>query len=144
MMIVKKRIDEIKQQEEEMMKEHGWVVHYVFETEESPMDGLANIHTHGLEQNFGHLDLQFVLPLHPNQIHPILSLIVHTIKEGNEYKEGIMYDEVLEGFPVAFQTFHEKNRKVLRLLLPDANGKFPGEEGCDPMFARQLEEIKEY
>ncbi|WP_066297456.1 DUF4262 domain-containing protein [Bacillus sp. FJAT-29937] len=119
----------------------NWTVHYVFETELCEFGGLCNYHTHGLKENYDHLDFQVVLPLNPKTIDPILGMMVNQIKEGRVFESDKKAGQVLRGFDVLFKEFHDGNRKVLRLILPDPNGKFPGDEGCQEPYSRQLEEL---
>ena len=141
--ILDKRIQTMKEKEQRMMNEHGWIVHYVFETEEDSLNGLANIHTHGLAENFGHPDIQLVLPIAPETIHPVLHGIVHDIKNGKVFHANERSSEVLQGMDVYFAPYTEHDREVLRLMLPDPNGRLPFEEGCEEIYARQTENLPE-
>lgn len=143
---MKKRIQAIQaiqERERELLQEHGWIVHYVFETEESSLNGLANIHTHGLAENFGHPDIQVVLPISPETIHPVLHGLVHDIKEGKVFPANERSSEVLQGMDVFFAPYMENDREVLRMYLPDPNGLLPFEEDCEEIYARQTEQLPE-
>lgn len=129
----------LKKQEKEMMDKYGWVVHFVFPSSEE--DFFANYHTHGLKENFNHLDLQFVLPMERSLIHSLFHDIVDNIKDGVNYQEGKRYNNIIQRFDVKFKKFKDGERQVLRLLLPDENGKLPDEKGCNPTYASQLEDI---
>lgn len=141
--IMDKRIQVTRDHEKQLLKEHGWLIHYVFETEESSLNGLANIHTHGLAETFGHMDLQVVLPIAPETIHPVLHGIVHDIKNGKVFHPNERSSEVLQGMDVYFAPYTEHDRDVLRLILPDPNGRLPFEEDCDAFYKRQTEELPE-
>lgn len=73
---MRKRIEVLSEKEKQMIEEHGWVFHYVYETKGGELNGLANIHTHGIEENFQHKDIQVVLPIMAQTIHSILAGIV--------------------------------------------------------------------
>lgn len=45
--IFQRRMTVFHEREQEMLREYGWFVHYVFDVDDS-MDGMANIHTHGV------------------------------------------------------------------------------------------------
>jgi hypothetical protein len=126
---------------EQMMEEHGWIVHYVFETDKREFNGLCNIHTHGLEQNFDHPDFQVVLPLDPKVIHPVLSGMVADVKQGKQFLANVRDNRVLSGMDVMFKEFEENGRTVLRLIVPDPNGLLPDQEGCQEPYSRQFEEL---
>jgi hypothetical protein len=130
-----------KSQEQEMLEEYGWFVHYVFETDKNELKGLANIHTHGILENFNHLDVQIVLPLSPEVAHPVLVEVVEKIKNGTTFKDNEVSSEVLYDMDVYFLKFNEGNREVLRVMLPDPKGSLPNERECDEMYKRQLEII---
>ncbi|MED3554125.1 DUF4262 domain-containing protein [Cytobacillus praedii] len=125
----------------EMMEKYGWLIHFVSETDLNEFNGLSNIHTHGLKENFNHSDFQVFLPVDPQTIHPILIMMVEQVKEGKVFETGKKDSQVLQGFDVIFKEFEEEDRTVMRLILPDPNGKFPGEEGCMAPYSRQFEEL---
>jgi hypothetical protein len=52
-------LDVVLQKEQALMKKYGWLVHFVPGSEGVPFG--MNIHTHGLLESFGHLDLQICL-----------------------------------------------------------------------------------
>lgn len=140
--IFAKRLEVIAEQERVAMEEHGWVVHYVYESKEDELNGMANLHTHGLFENFRHRDLQVILPIQMNSIHPIFSLLAQKIKkDGVVFEPDVRYSDVLEGFDVLFKVYNEGDREVLRLLLPDPNGKLPIDKDCDRVYQRQLIEL---
>ena len=55
--------------QEELMKQHGWMIHYVMPDEEYPY--WANIHTHGFREKIGHADIQICVPLTPDAVKGI-------------------------------------------------------------------------
>lgn len=133
----------VLEEQEEMLEKHGWVVHFVFESYEGELNGMANIHTHGLKENFDHYDLQIVLPVKPELAHSVLSGIAEAIKEGRTFKPEVLTKGVLRNFDVIFRVYEEAEREVLRLFLPDPNGKLPFEEDCEEIYKRQMEKIPE-
>jgi hypothetical protein len=139
--ILEKKISTLRDKEKFMMEKYGWVVHFVFDTN-GELDGLANIHTHGLLENFNHKDFQIVLPLDSKDSHPLLVGIVNQIKDGRKFEADIATSNVIYNYDVFFKEFKEKDRTVLRLILPDPNGKFPNEKDCIDPYNRQLELLK--
>jgi hypothetical protein len=118
----------------------GWIIHYV--PDASGDTDIVNIHTHGVEEKFEHLDLQITVPVNPQVVGEILHGVVNQIAAGKVFKEGDLSDEVLGGgFIVGFKEFTECDRKVLRILFPDKNNVLPDQEGCQPMYVKQLIDI---
>lgn len=138
-----KRIAEIKRQEREMLREHGWLMHHVFETSAHEFGGLANQHTHGLEENYGHKDFQMVLPIDPRITHSLFKTIAERIKAGDEFIEGKEYNNIIQNFNVHFKEVTENDRTVLRLILPDENGKTPTDKDCKKPYNRQYETLND-
>ncbi|MEX2437900.1 MAG: DUF4262 domain-containing protein, partial [Candidatus Babeliales bacterium] len=59
----------------------------------------ANHHTHGLEDNHGHMDLQIVLNIDPQISQNIFRGIVDEIKRGKKYTSG-KHGDVIERYDV--------------------------------------------
>lgn len=137
-----KRVQLMKQNEQRMLTEHGWYVHYVFETDKNEFGGLANIHTHGLKENFNHPDIQVVMPIASETVHPVLVGLVEDIKRGETFKENERSSKVLRGMDVYFAPFKENGRDVLRLILPDPQGRLPLDDGCDEIYKQQMNNIE--
>lgn len=85
--------------------------------------------------------MEFHLPVDPQTIYPILIVMVEQVKEGKLFETDKKDSRVLQGFDVIFKEFDEEDRTVLRLILPDPNGKFPGDEGCMAPYSLQLEKL---
>lgn len=130
------RLSKARKEFQDMINKHGWAVHFV------PMDNNhVNIHTHGLQENYNHADLQITCPLPPKTAHSILAEIVHNVKLGERYKEG-RNSRIIRNFDVELKEYMESGRKVLRILLPDTKGVLPTEQGCDPKFMYQLDLLR--
>jgi hypothetical protein len=123
-----------------MMEKHGWYAHFVLAEDES---GVADIHTHGIEQTFGQPDLQVTLPLPTSEAKVILRLfhnVVDYIKQGVELRNGVYLDRVVSGMKVKLVAAEEGGRPILRMILPDAQGKLEPDEMSED-FARQYERL---
>lgn len=129
-----------KEKEQRLIDKHGWLVHFVPGSKEVPFE--MNVHTHGLLENFGHLDLQICLQMSPDTCHSILiTAIEDNIKKGKAYKAGEKYDGLIASnsdvpYQVLFLEAQEGNRTVLRMVFPDKDGGFDGPmskqlEGCN-------------
>lgn len=116
------------------------MVHYV------PLEnGLANVHTHGVEENYGHPDLQIVLPLEPNLATAVLNGIVDTyINTGNKLVDGEFNPHLIQDAVAKTVLQEETGRTVFRIILPDPNAKFPEDEGCQTPYNRQYENLEGY
>lgn len=130
-----KRFAMIEEQRRRMMEEYGWLVDFVFPTEENE---LANIHTHGVKDSFGHADFQIVLPLQQQLAHSLLVDLVERVKRGEQIVPEKRYNDVIRDFDVYFVKKYEGTRLVLRMILPDDEGKYPDEKGCKPIYNEQL------
>ena len=131
----KKRIQMLREQDEEMLKKYGWIVHYVFPAKEGE---LANIHTHGVEENFNHKDFQIVLPLPQQLVHSLLVSVVERVKRGERFEPQKPYSNIIANYNVYFVEKYEGDRLVLRMIFPDEQGKYPWDSGCEPYYCDQV------
>lgn len=136
--MAKRRLEVMHDDQIEMMKKHGWIVHFVFETRDCEFDGMANIHTHGMAQNFNHPDLQIVLPIDPQTAHMLLIEIVEQVKQGRVFEANQRYGKIIKDFDILFIEAKEGERTVLRVILPDSQGKFPFDEDCEDVYDKQM------
>ncbi|MFE8701051.1 DUF4262 domain-containing protein [Cytobacillus sp. FJAT-54145] len=118
---------------ESQLQDYGWIAHH----EDSPDGKTANHHTHGLAENFDHDDFQLVLDVDPRIPQEIFSRLVDLVAEGTVFQEGKRYARVITGFEVEMKRVEEDERELLRVILPDPNGKFPEDDGCEEMYMMQ-------
>ncbi|HWL22650.1 MAG TPA: DUF4262 domain-containing protein [Ureibacillus sp.] len=129
---------ENEQWEQQMLAEYGWYMDAIFAEE---YDGIhANYHTHGVQENFNHMDFQIVLNMDPEVANDIFFTLIDDINKGKRFEEGKEYSDILEGFKVTFKQYREMGRDVLKVLLPDEDGIFPTEENCDEYYKTQLDD----
>jgi hypothetical protein len=128
----KSLIDKINEKHQKALREHGWVAHFV--NGDASYPNQTNYHTHGLYEKYHHLDLQICIPLQPSQAHSLFHAIVARIQEGFVYEPNKSYDNVLAG-GISVKTIEvkEDNRSLLRIVLPDANGRYDA-----PLYKEQL------
>lgn len=134
------RFQEVKRRQDVALEEHGWFAHFVFD-HDGNMGGMANCHTHGVWENFGHRDLQIVLPIQPEVAHGLFTTVVEQVKKGRIFKTDTAEDKVINNLDVHFREYEDQGRKLLRIILPDPTGKFPWEVGCENPYNRQTENI---
>ena len=98
---------------------------------------MCNAHTHGLER-YGHLDFQMVLLLPTEEIGRILNTLGLRVQSGERFRSGDMVSGIYEDCDVRLDEYEETGRKVLRVIIPDANNIFPGEGDCTLPYCLQL------
>jgi len=118
--------------DEQGFEKFGWFAHCVPAGDNTPCGGY-NYHTHGMEASYNHPNIQIVLPLRMETAHHIVGDIIDKIKAGERFEPNKEYANIVGGgYMVRFIEAMECGRKVLRLLIPDKNGKYEGD------FAEQL------
>jgi hypothetical protein len=122
----------------------GWSAIGVFPTGEG---GAPFTYTIGLVKTLEHPEL-IVYGLEHKQAHSILWSAIELIKtEEVKLEPGKRYARVIQDLDVemraghpsgrpanAARRFYEGDVALVQLVLPDSEGRFPGEDGCDPMF----------
>ena len=89
--------DKVHEWEQDIIKKHGWFIHYVPEDySHSPVTGI-NIHTHHLDDKYGHPDIQIVVPLPQNTAIHIIHNVVDLIADGTVFNTSSYYDKILGG-----------------------------------------------
>jgi hypothetical protein len=132
-------MDEVRRRQAAMIAEHGWCCHIVPDDHDSPMGWDA--HTHGLEDSYGHPDFEIVLPLPYATAHQILCNLVDGVKAGDRFKAGDAAGGIIRGYDVGFADATEGGRDVLRVIVPDPEGRTArGEIGGE--YGRQYEGTK--
>lgn len=114
-----------------------WVIHLVAngacdecgEIETGFLPYMCNAHTHWLER-YGHLDFQMVLFLPTEEIGRILNTLGLRVQSGERFRSGDMVSGIYEDCDVRLDEYEETGRKVLRVIIPDANNIFPEEGDC--------------
>jgi len=127
----------ISEENQKLLDKQGWFYDY-----EEIVSPLANIHTHGLAENLNHIDIQIVLKMDDEIIRMLLHSIIENIKGGYTYYEG-RSTKVIEDLEVEFKKFEEDGREVLRLIIPDQEGRFPNDESCSEPYNKQYVDFNE-
>jgi hypothetical protein len=131
----KKATDELLAKQAHMMKERGWIMHYVLYPP-FPSGEWVNCHTHGLQTRFGHLDFQLVYPIGLETANKIMDLLVEQVEAGMKFAPGDQATEIIKRFPVTFVAAVEGSNQVLRIIFPDRDGNLEGD------FARKQIEVR--
>lgn len=129
-----------------MNKPLEWIIHYVQngsceccgKEEHSFIPFTCNAHTHGMERYDNHQDFQMVLDCGPEQICYILNSLGVMVQSGHRFSAGDLVEGIFTDCSVRLDEFEETGRKVLRVVIPDANNKFPDEADCREEYKLQL------
>jgi hypothetical protein len=122
--------------EDGAIAKHGWFAHIV--PDDNALPYKFNAHTHGMAENKGHPDFQIVLPLDHETTMGIFWRLAERIDDGERFdtRIGEPVDRVIQMIPVAMARATEGDREVLRVILPDPQGKVLVRE-IDPQFLLQ-------
>ena len=135
----------------EAIAEHGWAVEMIPAGDSPEEPEFA--YTIGLHRSFGHPELLLV-GLPPEVSHEILNLCGDRVSAGESFVDGARVGEVLEGMDVQFREvcarasfeeyvgyalwyYGDESFRLMQLMWPDAEGRFPGEPGAEGDFARR-------
>lgn len=92
-------------------------------------EGMADIRTEGLKENFG-FELQLVLHVHPEVAAKIFTdFITRTIISYQEQDLSIMQESSYK--------VKEIGPELIRLVVEDPNGNYPGDDECIFPFNQQ-------
>lgn len=136
-----KSVAEIKRWEEERLKNPGWFIHAIGNDENYPFN--VNFHTHGLQENYNHLDLQLICPVPVPVVQGIFNFIVDQIKEGVVFESGQMVEGIFGGLFVKLEKAEEGEREILRVIVPDPEGSVDPWSMKSP-FKKQYFDIVEF
>ena len=128
------------QKKGELINKYGFVFHSVFP--DSKDEILWSHHTHGLKENFNHTDLEIVLPVAPNIAGSIFHGMVDLIKNGESFENKLVSDKVIVNYDVQLVKVSDGKRELLRIVLPDEMGRFPGDKDCSDIYINQLDDLK--
>jgi len=125
--------------ENKALAERGFYVHYVGADSSSPTN--FNAHTHGMQAFDNHLDFQLIVPLPPESAHNIICTLAERVKAGERFVSGQRLDKIIRGFEIKLVEAPEDDRKVLRIVLPDPDGKLEPEE-INEQYAVQYKDVE--
>lgn len=129
-----------------------WVIHYVAngavcakcgKVETGFIPNFCNAHTHGMEK-YHHPNFQMVLDAGPSEICRILNTFGLAVQNGSRFHNGQFVTGIYEDCAVKLQEYEECGRKVLRVIIPDKENRFPDERGCELPYLMQLMETDAY
>jgi len=114
----------VEANEARFMQEFGWYAHIVVDDPNCPNN--FNLHTHGMEHSFQHLNFQFCIGINPQHAMGILHLLVDKIKQGRSFSPGEPYYDIVDNYPLQFIFAKECGRTVLRACVTNPLGNYEG------------------
>lgn len=120
------------------MKRVDWIIHLVAngvycsecgETENGFLPNMCDAHTHGMDK-YGHQEFQMVLMIGSQLICYILNALGLRVQAGESFKDGDSVSEIIKDYDIRLKEVESEGKKLLRVILPDKNNKFPDDEGC--------------
>lgn len=113
--------NEVSKKQEEDKARNGYYIHYSMEDPLMPYG--VNIHTHGMDDTWNHLDFQLVVNLGISTTVGIFKSFAEKIKGGEKFKDGDIVLGIIKGGKVKLIEVDETGRRCLRIILPDQNGE---------------------
>ena len=122
-----------------------WIIHLVGngmkcqecgKIENPFIEHACNAHTHGMEK-YGHPDFQMVLHTNPKDMGYILNTLGMRVQNGEKFKAGDMVSGIFLDCDIRLDEFEECDRKVLRVIIPDGQNRFPEDAGCTYPYSIQ-------
>lgn len=116
-----------------------WLIVYVTNTSE---DEVPFAHTTGLGR-YNHPEVYITLPVDPKISASFLNQVGLNIR--NDKKMYVIdgdYEDILgEGYKARIKIYKNvrgEGKDAILLIIPDINGKFPGDEDCEEVYKEQL------
>lgn len=127
------------------MKKIDWIIHLVAngvkcsecnETENGFLPNMCDAHTHGMDK-YGHQEFQIVLMIGAELICYILNALGLRVQAGESFKDGDSVAEIIRDYNIRIKEVEVDGKKLLRVILPDAQGCFPEDVHCAEYYNQQ-------
>lgn len=127
------------------MKTIDWIIHLVAngvrcsfcgETEKGFLPNMCDAHTHGMDK-YGHQEFQIVLMIGPELICYILNELGLRVQAGERFQDGDAVSEIIKDYDVHLKEVAVDGKKLLRVVLPDAQNRFPEDAQCAEYYNLQ-------
>ena len=93
-------------------------------------------------EEFNHKNFQVVLDVGDEIACYIINSLCERVRDGQTQGASMGSGDIITGiysqYPLKLAQAWEGGRQVLRVLLPDDEGRFPGEKGCMAPYSDQL------
>lgn len=134
--ITEEEFNAIREEGVRMINEEGYLIHYV---PDMYAEGLPSIHTHGFKETFNAADIEIVLPVSKITAKGICESIKAKYEKGEFIEPYVYYRDIIKNYSVMFVEATDKaGRTLLRLLLPDINGRMPYDNDAADRYKNQL------
>lgn len=118
------------------INENGCLIHYA---NDMYGEGIPSIHTHGFKEKYNADDIEIVLRVSKKTAKGICDAIKDKYEKGEFIEPYVYYRDIIKNYSVMFvETIDKAGRTLLRLLLPDVNGRMPYDNDVDEKYAKQL------
>lgn len=127
------------------MRTIDWIIHFVAngvcccfcsEPEKGFLPNMCDAHTHGMDK-YGHQEFQMVLMIDPELICYILNKLGMRVQAGERFKDGDSVSEIIYGYDVRLKEVAVDGKKLLRVVLPDEENRFPEDAQCAEYYNLQ-------
>jgi hypothetical protein len=131
---------------QDIIERHGWFVQSVMPDEDAP----AFSYSIGLWTRFRHPEI-FMSGFRPELMHGLINDVAERLSSGSRFDQDLQRASgIIKGFDIAFRTVDRsvaatfalfandvqgEGFDTVQLCLPDAQGRFPWDPGCDPRLA---------
>ena len=121
--ITEEEFNAIREEGIKDINENGCLIHYV---PDMYGDGIPSIHTHGFKEIYNAADIEIVLRVSKKTAKGICDAIKDKYEKGEFIEPYVYYRDIIKNYSVMFvETIDKAGRTLLRLLIPDVNGRIP-------------------
>ena len=106
------------------------------------LDGIMWATTHGLEELYNHLDFELVVSMPEQYACQILNMLGARVQSGEVFSDGQTLNDVLQHYPVKIKRMDSYGADKLRIIVPDRNGLWPEDAGCEYPYSLQIMSMK--
>jgi len=139
------KLQDYVEKAKKMLDKHGWMIQVVLGDSDP---GFA--YTVGFSKTLERPEV-FMVGFAPDLMQALLNDLGQMIREGTEIKSPGFLDGLIRDYPVAFRPVEplsvEENSnagqailghsfEAYQMFLPDPNGLFPWDPGCDPKYVK--------
>lgn len=104
--------------------------------------GFCNATTDGMYK-YNHPEFQLVLHLEYKLLLYTLNTLGLMVKAGRKFQDGDLVDELFEGYQAKLIEIEECGKKVLRVIIPDPDHRFPDNPQCQLEYSYQALPIED-
>lgn len=104
--------------------------------------GFCNATTDGMFR-YKHPEFQLVLQLEYKLLLYSLNSLGLKVQAGRKFQDGDLVDELFEGYQAQLKEIEEDGKKILRVIIPDPNNRFPDDPKCQLEYSYQALPIKD-